>query len=118
MKATNIKWDTDGYVIEWLPTIVEIPQDIEEMDIADYLSDEYGFCVESFTIERTIPCNTISIGDLCGFIEDEEIFSNERMNEINAKYHELCKNASESEINDYYDNYEGLYPPFVAEALS
>lgn len=51
MKATNIKWDTDGYVIEWLPTIVDIPQDIEEIYIADYLSDEYGFCVESFEIE-------------------------------------------------------------------
>jgi hypothetical protein len=51
MKATNIKWDTDGYVIEWLPLNVEIPPHIEEDEIADYLSDEYGFCVESFEIE-------------------------------------------------------------------
>jgi hypothetical protein len=59
MKATNIKWDTDGYVIEWLPTIVEIPQDIvDEMEdendtdaITDYLSDEYGFCVEGYDLD-------------------------------------------------------------------
>lgn len=50
MKATNIKWDTDGYVIE-LPLNVVIPPHIEENEIADYLSDEYGFCVESFVIE-------------------------------------------------------------------
>lgn len=51
MKATNIKWETDGHIIEWLPLNVTIPQHIEEENIADYLSDEYGFLVESFEIE-------------------------------------------------------------------
>lgn len=59
MKAINIVWDTDGYVIEWLPTIVDIPQDIvDEMEdendtdiITDYLSDEYGFCVEGYDLD-------------------------------------------------------------------
>jgi hypothetical protein len=31
-----------------LEEVVEIPNDIEEDEIADYLSDEYGYCVESF----------------------------------------------------------------------
>ena len=30
MKATNIKWDTDGHVIEWLTLNVTIPPNIEE----------------------------------------------------------------------------------------
>ena len=51
MKATNIKWETDGHVIEWLPLNVTIPPHIEEDRITDYLSDEYGFLVESFNIE-------------------------------------------------------------------
>jgi hypothetical protein len=51
MKATNIKWVTDGADVN-LPTEVEIPIEIEDDDdkIADFLSDEYGFLVESFSL--------------------------------------------------------------------
>ncbi len=31
-----------------LPTEVEVPEDIMEEDIADYLTDTYDFCVEDF----------------------------------------------------------------------
>lgn len=64
MKATNIKWDTDGdmEVFESLPTEVEIPDNFLEgydgtnfdtyyPDISDWLSDEYGFCHFGFDIE-------------------------------------------------------------------
>ena len=51
MKVTGIIWDTDGEDIDGLPEEVNIPDGIEEDDIADYLSDEYGWCVESFSIE-------------------------------------------------------------------
>ena len=34
----------------YLKEIVDIPNNIEEDDIADYLSDEYGYCVFSFEI--------------------------------------------------------------------
>jgi hypothetical protein len=116
-KATNIKWDTDGYVIEWLPLCVEIPETCTD-EVVDYLSDEYGFCVESFDLEQTMPCNEIDICVLSGFLEDEEIVSNERLAEINTKYRTLCENATQDEIEDYYDNYEGYYPPFVGQALN
>lgn len=45
------KWETDGYSVNelGLPTEVEVPNNIEEEDIADWLSDEYGFLVESFS---------------------------------------------------------------------
>jgi hypothetical protein len=48
-KITNIKWDTDEdeLIFESLPQKVEIVVDDED-DIADALSDEYGFCVFGF----------------------------------------------------------------------
>ncbi len=52
MLITNIKWDTDGEVVD-LPNKVEVPDEYnEDYDgIADYLSDEYGFCVETFSVD-------------------------------------------------------------------
>ena len=48
--ATNIEWDTDGEDID-LPSEVCIPNNIADEDIADYLSDNYGFCIFSFRIK-------------------------------------------------------------------
>lgn len=46
-----VNWDTDGYSVEelGLDTVVDIPT-LNMDDIADYLSDNYGYCVESFKI--------------------------------------------------------------------
>ena len=58
MKAINIKWDLEDDVVDYniddcdIPTMVDIPNDIKEEDVADYLSDEYGFCVESFRLVK------------------------------------------------------------------
>lgn len=58
MKAVNIDWclDNDDYINlneqDMLPpTEVDIPYGIEEDDVVDYLSDEYGYLVNSFEIE-------------------------------------------------------------------
>ena len=40
-----VDWDDDG---ENLPTKVKIPTDIDDEDVADYLSDTYGFCVNGW----------------------------------------------------------------------
>lgn len=56
MRVYNIDWETDGYDVD-LPKEVELPKEVlEEEDftphcIADYLSDEYGFLVNSFDYE-------------------------------------------------------------------
>lgn len=53
--AVNIEWDTDGEDADdiiGLPSWVEIPSDVDEDDIADYLSDVFGFCVFGFEIEH------------------------------------------------------------------
>lgn len=58
MKAINIDWclDNDDYINlneqDMLPpTEVDIPYGVEEDEIVDYLSDEYGYLVNSFEIE-------------------------------------------------------------------
>lgn len=49
MKVTDIKWVTDGADVS-LPTEVEVPDNLDDDAIADYLSDEYGFLMEGFTL--------------------------------------------------------------------
>ena len=58
MKATNIVWDMDdgidNEIIENLPTEMEFPDELFDGgydDVADYLLDQTGWCVESFEIE-------------------------------------------------------------------
>lgn len=52
--AMDIEWDTDGEDADMigLPSWVEIPSYVDEDDIADYLSDVFGFCVFGFEIEH------------------------------------------------------------------
>ena len=53
MRAIDIKWDTDGddEVLKTLPKEMDVPNDIDEEDVADWLSDETGFCVFGFALE-------------------------------------------------------------------
>lgn len=46
-----VNWDTDGYSPEelGLDTVVDMPTLFVD-EIADYLSDNFGYCVESFKI--------------------------------------------------------------------
>jgi hypothetical protein len=47
----KVNWDTDGFSVEelGLQEVVDMPT-LDINDIADYLSDEYGYCVKSFEI--------------------------------------------------------------------
>lgn len=52
-KVVNIVWDIKDD--EWedepdVPAEVEVPGDVDEDDISDWLSDEYGYCVESYEL--------------------------------------------------------------------
>lgn len=49
MTAYNIVWDTDGEDVT-LPNIVKIPDGIKEEDVADYLSDKFGWCILSLNV--------------------------------------------------------------------
>ena len=44
----SVNWDTDNQDVD-LPDEVEIPISVKKEDrIADYLSDKYGWCVNSY----------------------------------------------------------------------
>ena len=47
--AFNIEWETDGEEVD-LPTKVILPYTIDEEDVTDYLSDNYGFLVKSYEL--------------------------------------------------------------------
>ncbi len=49
MIVSDIIWQTDGEAVN-LPTEVEIDDDMSNDAIADYLSDTYGFLVDSFSV--------------------------------------------------------------------
>ncbi len=57
MKATDIKWVTDGEDVK-LPSEVEIPAQLEDDEdaITDYLSDTYGWLVESYSLSTDDDC--------------------------------------------------------------
>lgn len=49
MLVSNIIWAVDeAEDLERLPVQVEVPDDVDEEDIADWLSDQYGYLIESF----------------------------------------------------------------------
>ena len=84
MKAVNIEWDIDEDIVDGsLPREVELPRDTQEDEIADYLSDEYEFCVFRFgvsydDIDRVLSCikeinmNLARITDFLPEVIDEE----------------------------------------------
>jgi len=49
MLVSDIIWVTDGYEIS-LPTEVEVSDNMSDDEVADYLSDTYGFLVEGFSL--------------------------------------------------------------------
>ena len=51
MKAVNIKWNTEGYNVN-LPPEAELPDNVKEDMVADFLSDTFGFCVFAFQITK------------------------------------------------------------------
>lgn len=44
----SVNWETDGEIVD-LPEVVEIPNYVIDEEIADYLSDKYGWLVNSYT---------------------------------------------------------------------
>lgn len=47
--TVKVDWDVDDKDdLKYLPKTVEIPSNVDEEDVSDYLSDEYGFCVNAW----------------------------------------------------------------------
>lgn len=57
-KVTGIVWDTDGEVVDLPTTAVVECDDVE--DVADALSDEYGWCVSGMAdVEQILTARVI-----------------------------------------------------------
>lgn len=77
MLITNISWDvsSDKYSEDelndylGLPVEVELPDNIDPNDAADWLSDEYGFCIRSFSM-----------------LDEEYIHNNRQMRGLGCSY--------------------------------
>ena len=41
----KVSWDTDGETVTGLPGVVHVPRRVEDDDISDWLSDQYGWCI-------------------------------------------------------------------------
>jgi hypothetical protein len=52
MIVSKIKWETDGNTVD-LPNEVEVSDGLNDDQISDYLSDTYGWLVESFSVPMT-----------------------------------------------------------------
>lgn len=48
MVNVDVEWDGDELDNE-LPNVVEVPADLDEEDVADWISDKYGWCVSSWS---------------------------------------------------------------------
>jgi hypothetical protein len=50
-RIIKVDWDTDGESLEnlGLPEEVLVPGFVPDEDVSDYLSDIYGFCINSWT---------------------------------------------------------------------
>lgn len=56
-RTAYVEWDIsdseyETFVNENIPTEVEIPFYVTDEEVEDYLSDKYGYCVESYSIDN------------------------------------------------------------------
>ena len=78
-EISRIDWDTDNEVIDTLPneTTIELEvDDISELDdeVVDKLSDEFGFCVNEFSVCYTDEFGKVielddEFGDYVNYVE-------------------------------------------------
>ena len=69
MTITHIIWETDGNDVT-LPTEVEVEDQLTDEEVADYLSDTYGYLVEGFSMPMT---------------DDDRDYFGEFVNKVEAK---------------------------------
>ena len=117
--AYDIDWETDGdeEAKKELPTKVRIPDDINEDEVADWLSDEYGWLVNSVSLTesaKTLTESAHKIWSNTGMIDYYENMSREDMikeiknngwdeEEINGK---PILDADDEELRDYLVPYD------------
>lgn len=110
-----------------------IPNELVEDDDMVYISDGVTECecyvrelemVEEIDYDDYLKLMVSKMQDielnneiLIGFLDSGEKLNQKQLDKLNIVYKEMFKNATTDEMKDMIENYEGYYPPFVAESL-
>ena len=88
--AYDIDWETDGdeEAKKELPTKVRIPEDIDKDSVADWLSDKYGWLVNSVSLEESLKEATDE--------EYEEYIKREK-ERAEEGYKDICSHITDSQ---------------------
>ena len=103
--AYDIDWETDGdeEAKKELPTKVRIPEDIDKDSVADWLSDKYGWLVNSVSLEESLKEATDE--------EYEEYIKREK-ERAEEGYKDICSHITDSQR----EKFNGLKEMLTNEA--
>lgn len=88
-KATHIQWSTDDRnVLESLPTEIQIPLEMDEEGIGDYLSEQTGYLHEGYVLEQDAEKKQRVFVDMDGtlYAFHDDILDNEGHVQIEKMY--------------------------------
>lgn len=88
--AYDIDWETDGdeEAKKELPTKVRIPEDIDKDSVADWLSDKYGWLVNSVSLEESLKEATD---------EEYEEYMKREKERAEEGYKDICSHITDSQ---------------------
>lgn len=109
--AYNIKWDVDYYEDEQgnevdLPQRVTIPNSVDEEDIGDWLSDQYGFCHGGYEVEykMDLPRANELLKRIIAYVEAGGSDTKDIVSQLTQmgfeRYDLLCYDFTEGELDE------------------
>lgn len=103
--AYDIDWETDGdeEAKKELPTKVRIPEDIDKDSVADWLSDKYGWLVNSVSLEESLKEATD---------EEYEEYMKREKERAEEGYKDICSHITDSQR----ETFNGLKEMLTNEA--
>ena len=103
--AYDIDWETDGdeEAKKELPTKVRIPEDIDKDSVADWLSDKYGWLVNSVSLEESLKEATD---------EEYEEYMKREKERAEEGYKDICSHITDSQR----EKFNGLKEMLTNEA--
>jgi hypothetical protein len=114
IKIVNIVWVTDGEELD-LPTTFEVPNNLDEFEIADYLSDEVGFLVESWEYDNWECDKTLTNANLTEVVGICEDYINSCENEEEKEKYQQELDACKTDLSLLADT--GIFHDAVGKVL-
>ena len=112
MKVTDIIWNTDGGTTPDLPTTVEVPDNLDVYQVSDYLSANYGWIVDSFSMPDT---DYDCMDDDCENDEDDDnirqqvidLFASSGWNLFGKNVDRVAEAIADEVVKEYNDAGDG-----------